>query len=61
MNGTLLRRLPTFARKLTIIGLGLFHFCVRNGNRWNKPSIAATKMHNWCGDPLQLLIVSQTF
>ena len=27
----------------TTIGLGLFHFCVRNGNRWDKSSIIATK------------------
>ena len=30
----------------TIIGLELFHFCVRNGNRWDKLSIILTKMLN---------------
>ncbi len=35
--------------KPTIIGLELFHFCVRNGNRWDKLSIIATEIYNWCG------------
>ncbi len=26
----------------TTIGLGVFHFCVRNGNRWDNPGIIAT-------------------
>lgn len=26
----------------TIIGLGVFHFCVRNGNRWDNTSIITT-------------------
>ena len=30
-----------------IIGLGVFHCCVRNGNRWDNTSIIATKKLNW--------------
>ncbi len=32
-----------FRGKPTIIGLGIFHFCVRDGNRWDNASIVATK------------------
>ncbi len=33
--------------KPNIIGLGVFHCCVRNGNRWDNTSIIATKKYNW--------------
>ena len=34
----------------TIIGLGVFHFCVRNGNRWDNTSIiATTELNLWLG------------
>jgi hypothetical protein len=34
------RGLPTFPGKPSIIGLGVFHFRVRNGNGWDNASIA---------------------
>ena len=37
---TRIRKLPTFAGKPTIIGLGRFHFWVRKGIRWSTSSIA---------------------
>ena len=41
-NEVILWQLPTFAGKPTIIGLGVFHFSVRNGKRWDNSSIVAT-------------------
>ncbi len=37
------RQLPTFAGKPTIIGLGRFHFRVRDGNGWSTPSVVALR------------------
>ncbi len=34
------------SRKSTIIGLEVFHFCVRNGNRWDNLGIVATLVFN---------------
>ncbi len=46
---TAVRRLPTFAgAQPTIIGLDGFHFCVRNGNRWDTISIAALQLYTAC-------------
>lgn len=39
------------------IGLEVFHFCVRDGNRWNNLSIAATIMFNLEGPKLYLLFL----
>ena len=50
------RELPTFARS-TIIGLGRFHFCVRDGNRWSTSSI--TPLHYSRLFFLRILIVSR--